>query len=83
MFPKVECHPYMNQKKLKEFCEGHNIVIMGYSPLGSPHRLKDGQKGLLENSTLLKIGEKYEKTVPQILIKYQVRILGIGYFCNI
>ncbi|KAK7574431.1 hypothetical protein V9T40_011622 [Parthenolecanium corni] len=70
---QVECHPYLNQGRLKEFCEGQDILIMGYSPLGSPHRLKNGQDGLLQNTILLTLGEKYNKTVAQILIKYQVQ----------
>ena len=30
---QVECHPYLQQKELKEFCAKHNIYIEAYSPL--------------------------------------------------
>ena len=35
---QVECHPYLSQSKLKEFCEKHGILITGFSPLRSPDK---------------------------------------------
>lgn len=32
---QVECHPYFTQPKLLEFCRKHDIVIVGYCPIGS------------------------------------------------
>uniref|UniRef100_A0A8C7E5W7 Aldo-keto reductase family 1 member D1 n=1 Tax=Naja naja TaxID=35670 RepID=A0A8C7E5W7_NAJNA len=32
---QIECHPYFTQPKLLEFCKLHDIVPVGYSPLGT------------------------------------------------
>lgn len=71
---KVECHPYLNQKQLKEFCENKGILITAYSPLGSPDRpwaSKDDPQ-LLSDPKIVEIAEKYNKSPGQIAIKYQV-----------
>ncbi|XP_073477867.1 aldo-keto reductase family 1 member C1-like [Aquarana catesbeiana] len=73
---QVECHPYLNQSKLLEFCKAKDILLTAYSVLGS-HRHKDwvdqNSPVLLEDPVLAEIGKKYNKTPANIAIRYQIQ----------
>ena len=72
---QVECHPYLNQSKLKEFCESHGILITGFSPLGSgdkPFKIPNEPEPLLKDNRVLDIAKRNGKSPAQILLKWQV-----------
>ncbi|XP_052745665.1 aldo-keto reductase family 1 member B1-like isoform X2 [Bicyclus anynana] len=71
---QVECHPYLNQKRLQEFCEARGIKLTAYSPLGSPDRpwAKPGEPQLMDDPKLQTLAARLGKTVAQILIRYQI-----------
>lgn len=79
---QVECHPYLTQNKLKEFCESNGILLTGYAPLGSAKRSWAGpeEDAILDEPIVKQIADKYKKTNAQILIKFQVIILLFIYF---
>lgn len=63
---QVECHPYLNQSKLIEFCKSKDIIVTAYSPLGS------GDAKLLDDPKLKELATKYKKTPAQIILRYQI-----------
>jgi len=72
---QVECHAYLQQKKLREFCKSNGIIVTAYSPIGSPGKPTVGKKlgwpvsdhpVLLQDSVLNTIAKKNNRTPAQI-----------------
>eukprot|EP00008_Paramoeba_atlantica_P006277 CAMPEP_0201490826 /NCGR_PEP_ID=MMETSP0151_2-20130828/27605_1 /ASSEMBLY_ACC=CAM_ASM_000257 /TAXON_ID=200890 /ORGANISM="Paramoeba atlantica, Strain 621/1 / CCAP 1560/9" /LENGTH=337 /DNA_ID=CAMNT_0047876931 /DNA_START=107 /DNA_END=1120 /DNA_ORIENTATION=+ len=77
IFPSVnqiECHPYLDQSRLIQFCRERGIHTTAYAPLGSPSSIfKTGLKPVLEDPFLASLAEKYSKNKGQILIHLQAQ----------
>lgn len=65
MVNQVEYHPRLAQKELREFCQKHNIQLEAWSPLM--------QGELLNDETLKEIAEKYNKSVAQVILRWDLQ----------
>ncbi|GIN40938.1 MULTISPECIES: aldo/keto reductase [Heyndrickxia] len=63
---QVECHPYLIQSELKEFCAKHDIFVEAWSPL---------QQGgeVLNNESVKKIAETHGKTPAQVVLRWHLQ----------
>lgn len=66
MVNQVECHPYLPQDALLDYCRKNMIVLTAYAPLGS------GSSMMLEDETIRKIAEKNEATPAQVLLAWNI-----------
>lgn len=62
MVNQIEFHPGQMQEETVEFCKKHNILVEGWSPLGTGR--------MLDNETLKGIASKYNKSVAQLCIRW-------------
>ncbi|CAH0579056.1 unnamed protein product [Chrysodeixis includens] len=68
---QIEVNPTITQEKLVDWCHDHGVVVMAYSPFGAVlGRKKDGPQPRADHPLLQGLAHKYNKTVPQILLRY-------------
>jgi diketogulonate reductase-like aldo/keto reductase len=62
---QVEYHPQLTQKPLLDFCKKQGIQLEAWSPLM--------QGKLLDQPDLMKIAEKHQKSVTQIILRWDLQ----------
>jgi diketogulonate reductase-like aldo/keto reductase len=62
---QVEFHPRLAQKELRQFCKEKGIQFEAWSPLM--------QGGLFDNPILKEIAHKYDKSVAQVIIRWDLQ----------
>lgn len=65
MVNQVECHPRLTQKELLSYCQDHHIQLEAWSPLGRGR--------MLDEPTLKELAAKYQKTVVQIILRWDLQ----------
>ena len=64
---QVETNPLNAQYKAQENMEKYGVHIEAWAPFG------EGRNGLFENETLKKIGDKYQKSVAQVMLRWLIQ----------
>lgn len=66
MVNQIEFHPGYMQKAVVDYCQGNDILVEAWSPIG---------RGRVFNEPLLKeLANKYNKSIPQICIRFALQL---------
>lgn len=64
---QIESHPYFTNEEVIDYCLAKNIEVQVWSPLG-------GTGGhLLQDETLCRLAQKYQKTPAQIVLRWDIQ----------
>jgi diketogulonate reductase-like aldo/keto reductase len=63
---QVECHPFLAQDELKNFCHKHNIFIEAWSPL-----MQGGE--VLNHPVVQGIADDHNKTGAQVILRWHLQ----------
>lgn len=67
MVDQVECHPFFQQRDAMETMKEFGVQIEAWGPLA------EGQQGIFHDPVLTAIGQKYGKTVAQVVLRWNVQ----------
>jgi 2,5-diketo-D-gluconate reductase B len=62
---QIECHPFLDQRKIIEAYRRHEMAVIAYSPIA--------RGGARSNDVLARIGKAYGKTAAQVCLRYLVQ----------
>lgn len=65
MVDQVEFHPGMSQIEVLDYCKAHDMVVQGWSPLGSGR--------IFDSTEMQEIAARYGKSVAQICVRFALQ----------
>ncbi|XP_042507274.1 NADP-dependent D-sorbitol-6-phosphate dehydrogenase-like [Macadamia integrifolia] len=72
---QIETHPYFQRESLVNFCQNHGISITAHTPLGGAAANTEmfGSVSCLDDPVIKGLGEKYKKTVAQVVLRWSIQ----------
>jgi len=64
---QVETHPFNQQVKAKEIMKKYGVQIEAWAPFA------EGKNDMFTNVTLKAVGDKYNKSIAQVVLRYQIQ----------
>lgn len=61
---QIETHPFHQQIETQQFLQENGVQIQSWGPFA------EGKNGIFQNDLLLSIGNKYNKTVAQVILRW-------------
>lgn len=65
MINQVEIHPQNSKEDMLKYCDKNNIQLVAWSPIM--------RGGVFSNELIIKLSEKYKKTIAQIVLRWHVQ----------
>nr|XP_012805087.1 aldo-keto reductase family 1 member C18-like isoform X2 [Jaculus jaculus] len=73
---QVECHPYLNQSKLLDFCKSKGIALVAYGALGTQrykYCVDENTPFLLDDPIICAMAKKYKRSPALVALRYQLQ----------
>ena len=67
MINQVETHPLNQQVTAKEYMDKYGVQIEAWAPFG------EGRGNMFSNPTIAAVGEKYNKSVAQVILRWHIQ----------
>lgn len=63
---QIEINPFFQQKQAIEWNKKYNVIVQAWAPFA------EGKNDIFNNKTLKEIGQKYNKSVAQVILRWLV-----------
>lgn len=64
---QIECNPFFAQFEAQKILKEYNVAMESWAPFG------EGKNDMFSNPTLSAIGKKYNKSIAQVILRWQIQ----------